>query len=614
MLGRTDSRIRLLVLLVAFVVASLTLVSRLAFWQVVERDWLLGQAVAQTTTRIETPSRRGEIYDRSGTVALATTVDRDRLAAAPNQMSEAVADRTAAELARLLKLDEAAAATLRTTLDSDRAYVVVARDIEPSTSEKIRRALAAGRIAFVSLEPEPVRVYPQAGGGPDSTLAAHLLGFVNRDGVGQYGVEQFYQSTLAGSPRVATAQRDITGRVLTDTAVIDESGLPGQDVRLTIDAGLQLTLEQELLAAWIADQAKSVSAVVLDPYTGEIYASATYPSYDANDYRAVAASDPSRFIDPIVSNVYEPGSVFKMMTSAAALEQKTVTMATKIKDVGTLKLDNGRTKIDNANRKGMGWMTFEDAIAWSRNVVAAKVALGLGSNTKRSAAILYEMWTRLGFGRPTGIDVAGEVSGEGYVRDPAITPWREIDLANGAFGQGVAVTPIQLATAYSSMVNGGLLVQPHVVKGVGDQEVGSTLRGEVLSRPLSKQLVGLMDHVVSEVPFYRDRTLIPGYHVGGKTGTAQIWDTEANGGRGGWKSNRFNYSFVGYVAREQGVPDLVVAVRIEEGRPTTLRVGQIEMPVMSFELFRRVAHAAITTPDLLTLRDTALQTPQPSDP
>ena len=614
MLGRTDSRIRLLVLLVAFVVASLALVSRLAFWQVVERDWLLGQAVAQTTTRIETPSRRGEIYDRSGTVALATTVDRDRLAAAPNQMSEAAADRTAAELARLLELDEAAATTLRTTLDSDRAYVVVARDIEPSTSEKIRRALAAGRVAFVSLEPEPVRVYPQAGGGPDSTLAAHLLGFVNRDGVGQYGVEQFYQSTLAGSPRVAIAQRDITGRVLTDTAVIDESGLPGQDVRLTIDAGLQLTLEQELLAAWIADQAKSVSAVVLDPYTGEIYASATYPSYDANDYRAVAASDPSRFIDPIVSNVYEPGSVFKMMTSAAALEQKTVTMTTKIKDVGTLKLDNGRTKIDNANRKGMGWMTFEDAIAWSRNVVAAKVALGLGSNTKRSAAILYEMWTRLGFGRLTGIDVAGEVSGEGYVRDPAITPWREIDLANGAFGQGVAVTPIQLATAYSSMVNGGLLVQPHVVKGVDDQEIGSTLRGEVLSRPLSKQLVGLMDHVVSEVPFYRDRTLIPGYHVGGKTGTAQIWDTEANGGRGGWKSNRFNYSFVGYVAREQGVPDLVVAVRIEEGRPTTLRVGQIEMPVMSFELFRRVAHAAITTPDLLTLRDTALQTPQPSDP
>ncbi len=379
MLGRTDSRIRLLVLLVVFVVASLALVSRLAFWQVVERDWLLERALAQTTVRLETPSRRGSIYDRSGTVALASTVDRDRLAAAPNQMTEPrSASRPPRSSSGMLGLDEEAAATLRANLATDRAYVVIARDVLPSTSERIRAALAAGRIAHVSLEPEPVRVYPQEGGGPDSTLAAHLLGFVNREGVGQYGVEQFYQSTLSGSPRIAIAQRDITGRVLQDTAHVDDSGQPGTDLRLTIDAGLQVTLEQELLAAWIADKAKNVSAVVLDPYTGEIYAMATYPSYDANDYRAIAATEPSRFVDPIVSSVYEPGSVFKMMTAAAALEKGTVTPGTRIKDVGTLRLDKGRTKVDNANRQGMGWLTFEDAIAWSRNVVAAKVALGLG--------------------------------------------------------------------------------------------------------------------------------------------------------------------------------------------------------------------------------------------
>jgi cell division protein FtsI/penicillin-binding protein 2 len=480
-------------------------------------------------------------------------------------------------------------------------------------SERIRESLAAGRIGHVTLEPQPVRVYPQEGGGPDSTLAAHLLGFVNREGIGQYGVEQFYQDTLAGTPRVAIAQRDITGRVLTDTAHVDQDGLPGTDLNLTIDAGLQVTLEQELLAAWIADQAKNVSAVVLDPYTGEIYAMATYPSYDANDYRAIAANDPSRFIDPIVSSVYEPGSVFKMFTAAAALEKGTVTPGTRIKDVGTLRLDKGRTKIDNANRQGMGWLTFEDAIAWSRNVVAAKVALGLGKTTKKAASTLHEMWLRLGFGQPTGIDLAGEVSGEAYVRDPAITPWRQIDLANGAFGQGVAVTPIQLATAYAAMVNGGKLVQPHVVKLIGNRDIPISTGETVLSKKLSKQLTGLMDHVVTEVPFYRDRTLIQGYHVGGKTGTAQIWDPKSNKGRGAWKANKFNYSFVGYVAREKGRPDLVVAIRIEEGRPTTLRIGQIEMPVMSFALFRRIAHAAITTPDLLTLRDASLQvTPAPT--
>ena len=198
MLGRTDSRIRLLVLLVVFVVASLALVSRLAFWQVVERDWLYERALAQTTVRLETPSRRGSIYDRSGTVALASTVDRDRLAAAPNQMTDGEEDQTATELIRMLGLDEEAAATLRANLATDRAYIVIARDVLPSMSERIRSALSTGRIAHVSLEPEPVRVYPQEGGGPDSTLAAHLLGFVNREGVGQYGVEQFYQSTLSG--------------------------------------------------------------------------------------------------------------------------------------------------------------------------------------------------------------------------------------------------------------------------------------------------------------------------------------------------------------------------------------------------------------------------------
>jgi cell division protein FtsI/penicillin-binding protein 2 len=119
---------------------------------------------------------------------------------------------------------------------------------------------------------------------------------------------------------------------------------------------------------------------------------------------------------------------------------------------------------------------------------------------------------------------------------------------------------------------------------------------------------------VTEVPFYRDRTLIPGYHVGGKTGTAQIWDASARDGRGAWKNGLFNYSFIGYVAREKGKPDLVVAIRIEEGKPTTLRVGQIEMPVMSFELFRRIAHTAITTPDLLTERDADLRTAAPSSP
>jgi cell division protein FtsI (penicillin-binding protein 3) len=607
MLGRTDSRRRLLVLLTVFVVGSLALFARTAYWQVLNGDLLMARAAAQTMVRMEVAGRRGDIYDRTGTVLLATTIDRDRLVAAADQLARDPAARTKTgdELVRLLKLEEADAATLREKLASERPYIVVARGIEPSVAERIRQALRDERIVHVALEAEPERVYPQAGGGPESTLAAHLLGFVNRENNGQYGIEQSYQETLAGNPRIMVAQRDANGRPMPETAVVEAAGSIGEDIRLTVDASLQLALEQELLAAWIADEAKSVSAVVMDPYTGAVYAEATYPSYDANDYRAIAAEAPSRFIDPVVSSVYEPGSVFKMMTAVTALESGTVTRTTRIKDVGTLRLDNGQSKIDNADHRGMGWITFEDGIAYSRNVVAAKVALDLGDTTNESAAMLYDTWRKLGFGEKTGIDVAGEASGSAYVRDPAVAPWSEIDLANGAFGQGVAVTPMQLAAANAALVNGGTLVQPHVVSGVGSRDVTASDRGRVVPEKISRTLLRMMDHVVQEVSYYRDRTLVPGYHVGGKTGTAQIWDPKTKD----WKHNLFNFSFVGYISREAGAPDLVIAVRIEESRPRLPRLGHLEMPVMSFELFRRIATDAIRTPDLLDERIVAEPVP-----
>jgi cell division protein FtsI/penicillin-binding protein 2 len=597
--GRTDSRLRLLALLGCFVLASSSLVARLAWWQVIRRDDLAEQARLQTSLRSEVPSRRGAIYDRSGVVVLASTVDRDRLSAATDKLSKAERRGLGAALAPLLGLDDAGHKALDDRLAEPRPYVVLARGLEPEVSQAIRAAVAAGAIPPVVLEPEPVRTYPQSGGGPDSTLAAHLVGFVNRDGVGQYGVEQRYQTTLAGSPKVVYAQKDVNGRPIPETSTVSDNGEPGADLRLTIDAGLQLAVEQELFAAWVADRATSVSAVVLDPYSGEVYGEATYPSYDANDYRTIASADPSRFIDPIISEVYEPGSVFKMLTAIAGFESGKFDPQTLIKDVGTLWLDNHRAKIDDADRKGKGWMTLEDGVAYSRNVVAAKVALALAPTTADASAALHGVWSRFGFGTPTGIDVAGEVAG--LVNDPAVRKWRQIDLANGAFGQGVAVTPIQLATAFSAMVNGGTLIRPHVVAGVGDHDVTTTAAATVLQPAMSPTLVRLMNHVVTEVPFYRDRTLVPGYYVGGKTGTAQIWDAKAKD----WKPNLFNYSFVGFIGRTAGHPDIVVAVRIHEGRPTIARVGQLEMPVMSFELFRRIAYDTITTPGLVPNRGSA---------
>jgi cell division protein FtsI/penicillin-binding protein 2 len=595
MLGRTDSRTRALLLLLAFVIVAGSLGMRLAYWQVVRRDELAAMAVKQSSMRYEIPSRRGSIYDRTGTVVLATSVSRDLLAANPKLLTPPRRAEVAAKLVTLLGLEGEAAAGLTARMTSEKEYTVLARELEPAISDRIR-AMSAGKdpeLSGLILEPRQVRLYPQAGGGPRTTLAAHLLGFVNREGQGQYGVEQFYQDDLAGMSTWVAAQKDASGNAVPDTSTVIEDGYPGQNLTLTIDASLQVAVEQELLSAWIADRAKRVSAVVMDPYTGEVVAYASYPSYDANSYQAIAAEDPGVFIDPVVSTVYEPGSVFKMMTAVAALGTGTVTPKTKIKDQGTLWVDGGRSKVDNADHRSMGTLTFENAIAYSRNVIAAKVAMKLGRNTKASSVRLFSTWRNLGFGAPTGIDVANEVGG--LVRDPAQRTWRQIDLANGAFGQGVAVTPIQLAQAYGAMLNGGVLVQPRVVKAVGDRETSTITHGRVLSEKLSATLIKIMNNVIAEVDFYRSRTLVRGFEVGGKTGTAQIWDSE----KGAWKVDLFNYSFVGYIAREPGRPDLVIAVRIEEGTPTVKRLGHLEMPVMSFELFRRIAHNAITTPDLV---------------
>ncbi len=595
--GRTDSRPRSLLVLVLMAVFGIACIGRLGYWQFVRHDDLVARARDQVTARIEVPPVRGTIYDRSGTVVLATSVERDLLSAFPAQLTgptdvetAALRERVATGVIAILGLAPADADALRTKLSDGKAYVVLAHGLTPAQSSAIKAGLADGSLAQLRLEPEPVRVYPLAGGATGTTLAAQLLGFVNRDGTGQYGIEGRWQDLLGGSPQVLLAQRDGSGRPIVENAQTLQAGSPGTSLTLTIDASLQLKLEQEVYAAWVADHAGSVSGVVMDPKSGEILASATYPSYDGNDYGAIAAKDPSRFIDPIVSSVYEPGSVFKLLTATAALQAGVVTRSTKLSDQAVLRLDGGRATVQNADRGSKGTLSFQDAIAWSRNVVMSKVALMLGSTTRQAATVLHAAWTRLGFGAPTGIDVAGEVSG--LVRDPAVQPYQQIDLANGSFGQGIAVTLIQLATAYSAMVNGGTLPTPHVVKDTGDTPTNVPDRGRVMTPALAADLTAIMERVVNVVPFYRARTLIPGYLVGGKTGTAQIWDSKS----GSFRTDVYNFSFIGFVGRT--APELVVAVRITEGRPIVNVPGDMENAVESFELFRRIATDAMTTLDL----------------
>ncbi len=595
MLGRTDSRVRALVVLLLFVIVAGALGTRLAYWQVARRSDLAAMAVRQSSTTYSIPTHRGSIYDRTGTVLLATSVNRDRLAVDSKDQTPDERAQTAATAVQILGLSGDAATTVTDLVNSGRPYAVLAHDLTPAQSDAVRAAVGAAHpTAFdLILEPEELRQYPQAGGAPGTTLAAQLLGFVNQQGLGQYGVEQYYQTQLAGKDTVVAAQQDGSGNLIPDTSTVMEQGYPGEDLELTIDASLQVAVEQELLATWIADRAKRVSAVVMDPYSGEVYAYASYPSYNANDYQQIANTNPGAFLDPNVSTVYEPGSVFKMLTATAVIGTGAVQPTTKFNDPGRLWLDNHLTHVDDADKKPMPRMTFANGVAFSRNVVASQAALRLAPNTNQAAKILYSTWLRLGFGQKTGIDVANEVPG--ILHDPSQTPWRQIDLANASFGQGMAVTPIQLAQGFSAMLNGGTLVQPRIVKSIGNQDTVAVSKGRVMTPQLSQTLMQMMKGVISTVPFYRNRTLIPGFEVGGKTGTAQIWDTTKND----WKKDLFNYSFVGYIARTPGHPDLVVAVRIDQGTPKVIRQGQLEMPVMSFELFRRIAHDSITTPYLV---------------
>ena len=590
MLGRSDRRLRLVGLLVVFILGAGALSARLAYWQVVRGAELRTQALAQLESSVSEPAERGDVFDQSGTVVMATTGYRDALAAYADQVPAGKVEPMVALLAEILTLEEDAAGRMKKTLQSGDPYVVLARSLTDEQGTAIRDAMADGTLKWVTLEPRPMRLYPSEGGAPGTTLASHLLGFANAESVGQYGVEQRYQNLLAGRPRIVNSQRDIKGRPIASTSRIVDPGRPGADLRLTLDASLQLQIEKELYAARVADQATTVSAIVMDPYTGSILAWATVPGYDANDYGILAATSPERFLDPILSHVYEPGSVLKMMVAGAAYEAGVMTPDKRVNDTGSIHI--GRFRVDDADKRAMGWIPFEDVIAYSRNVGAVRVARMLGDDVDDASQVLYDYWRRLGLGSLTRVDVAGELPG--LAANPAVDKWAEIDLANRAFGQGVAVTPLQMATSFGAMINGGERMQPRVVAGIGDEEMAPGPRERVIDEELSAELRRLMVHVVTRVPWYRDGTEIEGYTVGGKTGTAQIWDSR----RGDWVPQTFNFSFVGFVGPTVDEPRAVIAVRIGDTKPTIRGQGDFVLNITSYELFRRIAIDTIAALDM----------------
>ena len=584
---RTDSHGRANFLTLVLILIAGVCVARLGYWQVVARDQLLEAAAAQLRTTVTNEPIRGTITDRTGAVVLATTVLRHRLLSQGTVLSAEDRASTAEALVTSLALNPSSATKVRAVLESGRKWAVLLPALDDAQTDIVRGEIAADRVRGVTLEEVRVRLYPQPGGGVGTTLASHVLGFVNGDGSGQYGLEEYYNEQLAGAASVSTTVRGSDGQLETTQVT---AGRTPSNLQLCIDATLQTLVEQEVTTAGIADDAESVSAIVMDPYTGAVISSASWPSYDANNFGVTAARDPSRFINPATTSVYEPGSVMKAITSVAALESGLYTPSTYIQDEAVLTLDNGATKVRNSDLKSKGSMTLTAALAWSRNIIFSKVGLSLGSNAREAAARLYATWLRFGFGGKTGIDIVGE--SQGLVNDPAERRWREIDVANASFGQGVGTTLIQLAVAYSALVNGGVLVRPRLVESVDGVPIPITIRGTATTPEASAQMVRMTSQVTSSVPFYTKLTRMDGYAYGGKTGTAQIWLKNADGGKGAWDFEHYNFTFVGWVGKT--APEYVIAISIRRGTPVTQRQGAIVNRIESFELFRRVAQDLIS--------------------
>lgn len=507
MLARTDSRARALILLILVALVAALIGGRLAWWHVVERDRLAAMALQQLAQNQQIPAERGEIADATG-VLLATSIEAQSIFATPPNVVDI--ESTAALLAPVLDMP---VGELRSRLSSTESWVWLKRRVDASVSDRVATLDLDG----IGMLPETRRVYPVEGVAPGTTLASQIIGFVNADGVGQYGVEGAEDGVLAGLPGSVTAQEDVAGRQIADSVYELVRPVNGSNLELTIDAGLQHLLEARMLETYTRNAAEGVTGIVMDVNTGEIRALATFPAFDANDY---PETDPELFQNPAIAHQYEPGSVMKAFTIAAALDADAITTTDTFVDDNNLRLAGVR--IQNADRYdhpyGHGELTPAQVLELSNNVGAAKIGLALGR------ARLYEAFRRYGFGTPTGIDMSGEANGVVWDPDGAHGSG-DLTAAQNAFGQGLSVTAVQLVAGYAAIANGGTLVTPHVVAGWttpdGTFHSAAQQPGERIMRAETAQTVLHLLTDAVDVGIAQPAS-IPGYSVAGKTGTAQI--------------------------------------------------------------------------------------------
>ncbi len=553
---RGDSKKRLLFVLALTMVAFLAISSRLIVLQVLDAPSLDEAAAKQRLRTIELPGERGRIFDRGG-ADLALSVPARTVYAQPRLISDPTG--TARKLAPLLHQP---ARTILRRLRSGATWTYLARKIPVSSGQAVVKLELPG----IGVLSDTMRRYPSG------RLASQVLGFVGTDGSGLAGVEQRYDGLLAGHSGQMLLEQDPSGRPIPQGQRSIEPARPGSDLVLTIDQNIQYIAERSLAAAVKQYRARSGSVVVMAPRTGELLAVANMPTFDPN--RFGASSDEARR-NRAVTNVYEPGSTNKVITAAAALDTGVVGPGTRITVPPELPLCPRVHPFHDSHQHGTEQLTFADVVAQSSNIGTIKVATRLGAERLAKAELDF------GYGRRTGVELPGETPG--IVRPQS--GWTCPDLGTNAIGQGVAVSVLQMARVYASVANGGLLVQPTLLRGTVDElgKFHATERPKakrVLSVRTTQTLTRILEGVVRQGGT-GTRAALDDWNVAGKTGTAQVPNPDG----GGYLPGAYVASFMGFAPAED--PRVVVAVVLD--RPANgIYGGTVAAPV-----FREVAGYAL---------------------
>lgn len=540
-------KVRVSRLKIAAAVATLwiaAIAGRLYYLQVKQYEHYASKAARQQQRVIKLDPPRGTIYDARGR-ELAVSVQVDSAYAVPSEVRDPLD--AAAKLAKAVPgLD---AKKLARDLARDREFIWVARKLDPPVADAVR-ALELDGIHFL---PEAKRYYPMR------ELAAQVLGYVGTDNNGLAGLELLYDEKVAGKPGLRTVLRDASGAMVVAPGLSFAEAEPGQDLHLTLDAAIQHVVERELQRAVEERGASRGMAVFLDPRTGGVLAMASYPSFDPNEFGRYSSA---RWRNRTIMDVYEPGSTFKIITGAVALGSGLVRAQDELDcEMGGIVVYGKRIR----DHKPFGRLTFAQVLEKSSNVGVIKAALIVGDQR------LYKTIRDFGFGRPTGIDLPGEGSG---ILHP-MERWGMRGKAYISFGQGISVTALQLASAVSAVANEGTLMKPHVVAGIGRGDAvqvgrtGPAVVGHPIAPATARELSHLLEGVV--IQGTGKGAGVPGYRVAGKTGTAQIPV------RGGYSSNGYLPSFVGFAPVER--PVMVGVVAIAEPQGWEYHGGQVAAPV-----------------------------------